>query len=244
MLASHRSLIAALLPVVLAAVGITPARAQSRPEANPIAPQDPYESDDADDADDAAPVDNAAPPAEQPAPPAEQPPAPPASPPPVQVQPGAPVPQMQPAPQASSGQWVYTQQYGWLWMPYGDQYVSSPENPYGTVYPYEYVYRPAYGWTWLTAPWVWGWGPEIYFGLGGPRYYNWFHHRGFVGHGVFRGPGFRGELRGPVRGYGGHGSGGHGSVGHFGGHGSVGHFGGHGSVGHFGGHFGGHGSHR
>jgi hypothetical protein len=215
-LAFHHSFIAALVPIVLAAVGTTPARAQGRPEANPTAPQDPYDSaddpDDADEADEAAPPGSAAPLAERPAPPVEQPSPPPASPPPVQVQPGRPAQPAQPAPPASSGQWVYTQQYGWLWMPYGDQYVSSAEG----AYPYEYVYRPTYGWTWLTAPWVWGWGPRIYFSIGGPRHYAWFHnhwypHRGFAGHGVIRGPAFHGGFRG------------HGSSGHFGGRGGHGH---------------------
>ena len=79
-----------------------------------------------------------------------------------------PVPQMAPAPQpqASSGQWVYTEQYGWVWMPYGNQYTYE-----GTAYgsePYAYVYYPTYGWTWLAAPWVWGWGAYPYFGGVGP----------------------------------------------------------------------------
>src|SRR4051812_25628130 len=59
--------------------------------------------------------------------PAQLPPAPPEQlppPPEQQVQQAAP----QAAPQAfqqgpATGQWVYTQQYGWVWMPYGDQYT-------------------------------------------------------------------------------------------------------------------------
>src|SRR5512140_1385165 len=44
------------------------------------------------------------------------------------------------------GQWVYTDQYGWVWMPYGDAYTSVPADGYGE--PYMYLYEPAYGWTW------------------------------------------------------------------------------------------------
>src|ERR1700694_2639861 len=63
---------------------------------------------------------------------------------------------------ASSGQWVYTQQYGWVWMPYGDAYSYVP--PDGEGEPYEYVYYPSYGWTWGVGPWVWGYGPLPEFG--------------------------------------------------------------------------------
>lgn len=67
-----------------------------------------------------------APQAVQPATPApdQQPPAPPQQPPapPVQAQ-GQTQPQMQQptggAQAAGGGQWVYTSEYGWIWMPYG-----------------------------------------------------------------------------------------------------------------------------
>lgn len=97
--------------------------------------------------------------------PAETPPAPPANPPPPA--------QEQPAPQTPAGQWVYTQQYGWVWMPYGDAYSYVP--PEGIGAPYEYVYYPVYGWTWVVAPWVWGFGPWPYFAIG-PTYFGWYHH--------------------------------------------------------------------
>jgi len=219
-IATHRSLVTAFVPIALAAAGISPAQAQPGPEDNPNAPQDPYDHDQAEPVGPATPQ------------PATQPPAPPTNPPPVQAQ------------QAATGQWVYTQQYGWVWMPYGDQYVYSPENATGTVYPYEYVYAQAYGWEWVTAPWIWGWGPELYFGVRGPGHFRWYHGwghgRGFAGHGVIRAPGFHGGFHGRVGG--GHFSGGHFSGGHFGGgHFSGGHFGGgHFGGGHFGGgHFGG-----
>jgi len=253
MLASHRLLIAAVLPVVLAVAGITPARAQPAPQPSPSGPQDPYDPDQADDANsdeadeappltpDDAPVAPATPPptAQPPAPPAQ-----PAAPPPAPAQVAPPAPGSPQAAQPSAaGQWVYTQQRGWLWMPYGEQYVYTPPNTAG-AYPSEYVYAPSYGWTWVSAPWVWGWGPELYFSYGGPVRYHWFHGRGFVwhgyrgGYGVIRGPGYRGSIRG----YGGHYSGGHyGGSRYSGGHYSGGHY----SGGHFGGgHVGGGRGHR
>ena len=67
---------------------------------------------------------------------------------------------------AEDGQWVYTEQYGWVWMPYGDKYTHLP--PDGST-PNMYVYYPDAGWCWVVAPWLWGWGPMPYFGLWGPR---------------------------------------------------------------------------
>jgi hypothetical protein len=84
------------------------------------------------------------------------------------------------------GQWVYTQQYGWVWMPYGSQYTYTPTETGAS--PYEYVYYPSYGWTWLAAPWVFGFGASPFFGALGPRNFVWYNHA-FYG-GVFR-PGFR-----------------------------------------------------
>jgi hypothetical protein len=230
------SLIAAFLPVALA-MGTSSVRAQPAPQ--PQGPQDPYDpdDDDVDEPDDAAPEQSgpaeAAPVQPPTAPPRAQPPAPPPAPPPVQLQ--AQPQQPAPAPQSATGQWVYTQQYGWVWAPYGDQYVYTPNTE--SAYPSEYVYTPAYGWSWIVAPWIWGWGPRVYFSVG-PRYYGWFHRPHFVGRGfIGRGAvvhgfhGFRGGIRG------GFGGGGHFSGGHFsGGHSGGGHFGG--------GHSGGHHGHR
>jgi len=86
----------------------------------------------------------------------QQPPAPPQQPfPPGQAQ-----PQTQPRAgteaAAGDGQWVYTSDYGWIWMPYGSQYTY--EGAASDASPYSYVYYPSYGWTWLAAPWIWGWG--------------------------------------------------------------------------------------
>jgi hypothetical protein len=69
-------------------------------------------------------------PAPAPVPPEQVPPAPPAEPPPPpQAQTAPPQVEQAPAPQAQAvppGQWVYTQQYGWIWMPYADAYTSVP----------------------------------------------------------------------------------------------------------------------
>jgi hypothetical protein len=111
-----------------------------------------------------SPGDQAVPPS---SPPAQPPPAPEsATPPPPPAQ------QAQPRAAAPAGQWVYTQQYGWVWMPYGDAYTYAPSDGYGQ--PYQYVYYPTFGWTWVVAPWVWGWGPWPYFGFYGPGYFAWY----------------------------------------------------------------------
>jgi hypothetical protein len=111
---------------------------------------------------------------------------------------------------AEEGQWVYTEQYGWVWMPYGDKYTHLP--PDGST-PNMYVYYPDAGWCWVVAPWLWGWGPMPYFGLWGPRYYGWFgvglgHWYGYGGHYHYYGWGSRaywgqGRWNGVSRSYGG-----------------------------------------
>ena len=127
--------------------------------------------------------------------PTETPPAPPTNPlvPPakpliIEVPPGGQV-QAAEEQQAPTGQWVYTEQYGWVWIPYGDVYTDVPAAGYGA--PYEYVYYPAYGWTWVVAPWVWGIGPWPSFGVYGPSVFGWY------GHGWWRSPG-RWHYRGPA----------------------------------------------
>ena len=122
------------------------------------------------------------------APPASQPPPPPAT---------VPAPPLasseSPAPSASdTGQWVYTSQYGWVWMAYGDQYVYTPADE--TSDPYEYVYYPAQGWVWLVAPWVWGVGPLPWFGSVGPWHYHWYRGPAYHPRSAAR-PLFRGGVR-------------------------------------------------
>ncbi len=143
--------------------------------------------------------------------PDQQPPAPPQQPPP-RVQ-GQTQPQIQPAPvgqqAAGEGQWVYTSEYGWIWMPYGGQYTY--EGTASDASPYSYVYYPSYGWMWLAAPWIWGWGAYPYFGPRGPGGFGWYaglyragygwggYHggaRGGYGGGIRAGNGFGGGYRG------------------------------------------------
>jgi uncharacterized membrane protein YgcG len=70
-----------------------------------------------------------------------------------------------------AGQWVYTSQYGWVWMPYGNSYTYLPTS--GSA-PNMYVYYPAVGWSWVIAPWVWGWGAMPWFGYAGYGGYPWY----------------------------------------------------------------------
>src|SRR5664280_2245442 len=63
--------------------------------------------------------------------------------------------------ESADGQWVYSDQYGWIWMPYAQAYTYV--TPAGS--PYEYVYYPTFGWRWVYAPWVLGWGPAPYWGV-------------------------------------------------------------------------------
>jgi hypothetical protein len=126
--------------------------------------------------------------------PATQPPPPPqtVAPPPVQTMapPAAvPAPPLQAA-QPASGQWVYTSEYGWIWMPFGNNCTYVPSDG---GWPCMYVYYPVYSnWCWVTAPWLWGCGPTPYFGLAGPRFYFWWG----------RGCGYWGGFRGPYRNWG------------------------------------------
>jgi hypothetical protein len=91
------------------------------------------------------------------------------------------------APPPSSGQWVYTSQCGWVWMPYGQEYVD--EATYGAETPYQYVYTVRLGWSWVAAPWLWGWGAYPYFGVMGPSHFGWYRglYRSGYGWGRYRG---------------------------------------------------------
>jgi len=124
------------------------------------------------------------------APPQEaQPEAPPPPPPPATsaVPPGA-----APAPVGAppAGQWAYTNQYGWLWMPYGQPYTYIP--PDTQTFPEAYVYYPVYGWRWVVAPWVYGYGPVPYWGAPGIRPFAWYAHPWFRVGGYWGWGGYRG----------------------------------------------------
>ncbi len=99
---------------------------------------------------------------------------------------------------APTGQWVYTDQYGWVWMPYGDAYSYVPSNG---AEPDMYVYYPSVGWCWVVAPWLWGFGPLPFFGIYGPWHFGWYGHGyghwyGFANHYGNAGWGVRGYWHG------------------------------------------------
>ena len=112
--------------------------------------------------------------------------------------------------EAKDGQWVYTQQYGWVWLRYARE--STYITPEG--YAYSYVYYPGNGWCWLYSPWVYGWGPAPYWGVRGRGYFVWYAHpwfarpagppraapRGGIRSGAHWGIGLHGGSRGGMRG--------------------------------------------
>jgi hypothetical protein len=74
-------------------------------------------------------------------------------------------------PVQAEGQWVYTDTYGWIWVPQGSSAVVVQERPY------VYLYTPVYGWTWYGSPWGYGGyhaGPWVHAGWGPARVW----HRG------------------------------------------------------------------
>jgi hypothetical protein len=117
----------------------------------------------------------------------EQPP-PQAAPPPTASAPEPPA-----APQAAEvqaqGQWVYTDQYGWIWVPAGAEATTVNAQPY------VYLYAPTYGWTWFVSPWGFGpyrAGPWIH---AGPRWGVGFRS-GYGYHGVAPHPYYRPNVGG------------------------------------------------
>jgi hypothetical protein len=103
--------------------------------------------------------------------PTQPPPAPPRSPPPLSAQ--LPVPPSATAgvsAESVGGQWAYTAQYGWLWMPLAASCSYVP--PSGD--PYMFVYSVGIGWRWVVAPWAIGVGPIPYFGVIGPSRFAWY----------------------------------------------------------------------
>jgi hypothetical protein len=117
-------------------------------------------------------------PAEAPPPPAVRLPPPPTQPDQVNAEP----PPEAPAGQPPDGQWTFTQQYGWVWTPYAQNYTYvAPDG--GTAF--TYAYYPNYGWRWLPSPWVLGWGPRPYWGRYGNARFAWSAHPWFH-RGVYR----------------------------------------------------------
>ncbi|MBI5610258.1 MAG: hypothetical protein HY902_15380 [Deltaproteobacteria bacterium] len=88
------------------------------------------------------------------------------------------------------GQWVYTAQYGWLWMPYAQAYTYVMPD---AALAYMYVFYPLFGWRWVVAPWVLGFGRAPHWGVHGPGRF-WHHGQPWVRAPLpfrpFRGPGW------------------------------------------------------
>jgi hypothetical protein len=117
-----------------------------------------------------------------PPPPDEAPPPPPPSKPEMPVAQPMEPPRVSSAPAATpgvSGEWVYTSQYGWVWMPYERSYTHVIEES-GVAY--EYVFYPGFGWRWVIAPWVLGLGPVPRWGPRGPARFYWHAHPWFRPH--------------------------------------------------------------
>jgi hypothetical protein len=135
------------------------------------------------------------------------PPPPPSQPPPPAADgaaTGEPPPPAQWVYSYPEGQWVYTADYGWIWVPVGAMAAEMEGVPY------TYLYTPAYGWTWYVSPW--GWGPYHY----GLWVRSPWHPLGWRGGWVAH-PGVGIYFRGRA-GFGGRGGGGRGGGGRGGGH--------------------------
>ena len=127
------------------------------------------------------PPDDVQPPAP---PPASQPPPPPPSAPPTAqpIEPPQVTANTAPAPSSVPGEWVYTAQYGWVWMPYDQQYTHVIDTS-GVAY--MFVYYPAFGRRWVLSPCVFGLGPRPHF-IHGPGHFAWYAHPWFRGHPLVR----------------------------------------------------------
>jgi hypothetical protein len=105
------------------------------------------------------------------------PPRPPQSVPPAVSAPAA---QPLPPPPPRQGEWTYTAQYGWVWMPYGRRYVYVTDDSASM-----YVFYPHYGWRWVASPWVIGLGPIPRWGPRGPVRFVWYSRPWFRVHHVW-----------------------------------------------------------
>jgi hypothetical protein len=135
----------------------------------------------AQDSDSPPPPPSAAPTSEPPPPPEELPTPPePQAGPPGSEEPSESVEAQEPIPE---GQWVFTNQYGWVFMPYAQTYTYVP----ATGYPFMFAYGPRYGWRWLSAPWIYGVGPHPYWGTRGYAHFAWHAHPWFASGAAHRG---------------------------------------------------------
>ena len=107
-------------------------------------------------------------------------PAPTMVPAPPVAQPGPPA--TAPTPEVPAGQWVFTQQYGWVYAPYAQAYTYVPADSSTAQM---FVWRVGIGWGWLLSPWVFSMGPRPYWGVYGPRYYAWHARPWFRPHPIY-----------------------------------------------------------
>jgi hypothetical protein len=131
---------------------------------------------------------------QSPGPPPQEPPPPPTTqiPPPPHTQPIEPSPadwnpQAMPVTSVPAGQWVYTAQYGWLWMPYDAAYTQVVPD---AALAYTFAYYPAFGWRWVVAPWVLGLGVVPRWGALGPNHFAWYGRPRFHVPTPYRGAGW------------------------------------------------------
>lgn len=97
---------------------------------------------------------------------------------------------------SETGEWVYTNDYGWIWIPKDVSVVSANDNPY------VYLYTPYFGWSWYVSPWGYGpyscgdWAFRSAIGLA-----FWANHRGdSISHHGHRAPQGQGSAPRPGRG--------------------------------------------
>ena len=117
-------------------------------------------------------------------PPESQPPPPPAAAPPTSqpIEPPQATGNTSAAPSSVPGEWVYTTPYGWVWMPYDQQYTHVVETS-GVAY--MFVFYPGFGWRWVLSPWVFGLGPRPHFAHG-PGRFAWYARPWFRAHPLVR----------------------------------------------------------
>ena len=115
-----------------------------------------------------------------------EPPPPPQAPAATEYAYAAPAPAAPVAP-VTAGQWVYTNQYGWIWTPYSASYTYVA----GADAAYTFAYYPRFGWRWIASPWVLGVGPTPSWGRLGPTHYAWYGHPVNRGHFFARGGWYR-----------------------------------------------------
>jgi hypothetical protein len=84
------------------------------------------------------------------------------------------------------GQWVFTQQHGWVYMPYAQSYTYVP----AVGDPLVYVFYGS-GWRWVRAPWLVGTGPIPYWGPLGYVRFAWYARPWFARPIVYRLGGYR-----------------------------------------------------